>query len=389
MFRKLVSNLPFSPALIHDVGFYAKRLRNEEATRRLTVLFVVLAVVMQSLTMFSPPESANASSEQDIIPGGVSDLNDFLLRYDHNSDDVKDILNTLGITRTEIAASKSAAINSTNNLYVMTRYGQFSSSSSEAALSYQRSIGGVDTRYFSPLSAITDRRQSFDGWIGQSASIGWFGIIKSNGSIATKGIPPVVSATGDQATAMTKSIKASNLTQASDNASNSPARPLDKITYTLSAKNTSGATATTTFNLQISDILEYSTLIDGGGGSLDSKTATLSWPQVRLAPGENQERTFVVQLLSQIPTTPTGQSNPSSYDCVMNASFGDNIHVPVDCPAIKGAEGIIGQLPTTGIFTNIVFASILGIISVYFYARTRQMKKEIRIIRHNVNTGII
>lgn len=389
MFRKLVSNLPFSPALIHDVGFYAKRLRNEEATRRLTVLFVVLALVMQSLTMFSPPESANASSEQDIIPGGVSDLNDFLLRYDHNSDDVKDIFTTIGITRNEIASSKTASIHSSDNLYLMTRYGQFGNSSSEAALSYQRSTGGVATRYFSPVSAITANNQSFDGWIGQSASLGWFGIIKSSGSVATKGIPSVVGATGGQAVTITKSIKAANLTQGSENAANSAARPLDKIAYTLSAKNTSNTSSVATFSVQVSDILEYSTLIDGGGGSLDEKTATLSWPQVRLSAGESQERTFVVQLLSQVPTTPTGESNPSSYDCVMNAAFGDDLHVSVDCPAIKAAEGIIGQLPTTGIFTNIVFASFLFVVSAYFYARTRQMKKEIRIIRHNVNTGII
>ena len=74
MFRKLVSNLAFSPALITQVGFYARRLRQEEITRRLTVLFVVLAVVVQSLAVFSPPESANASSEQDLIRGGVQNI---------------------------------------------------------------------------------------------------------------------------------------------------------------------------------------------------------------------------------------------------------------------------------------------------------------------------
>lgn len=389
MFRKLVSNLPFSPALIHDVGFYAKRLRNEEVTRRMTVLFVVLTLAMQSLTLFSPPESANASSEQDIVPGGVSTIDDFLIRYDHNKDDLRDILNTVGITRSEVENSNPGSIKSTNNTYVLTRYGQFSSSSNEAALSYQRSVGGVATRYFSPLHTVTDQKQSFDGWIGQSATVGWFGIIKSNGSLATKGLPSVVNADGNQALTITKTIRAANFTQDLDNAANNFAKPLDKLAYTLTAKNTGSTNTTTTFSIQLSDVLEYSSIIDGGGGSLDESTTTLLWPQVRLDPGESQERTFVVQVLTQIPTIPTGSSNPSSHDCTMNTSFGDNLRVGIDCPAIKTAEGIVGQLPPTGIFTNTIFAlSLLG-VALYFYTRTRLLKKEVRIIRHNINTGII
>jgi hypothetical protein len=388
MFRKLVSNLPFSPALVHDVGFYAKRLRNEEATRRLTLVFVALAIAMQSLTMFSPPESANASSEQDIIPGGVTSLDDFLLRYDHNKNDIKDILNTLGITRAEISASKSGTIRTTDNLYVMTRYGQFGSDTEEAMLSYQRSVGGVETRYISPLHVITNRYQTFDGWIGQSAATGWFGIMKSNGSIATRGIPPAISSFGTEAQAIKKSIRSTNLTQELNNAANGIARPLDKISYTLTAKNISTRSTAATFSVHLSDLIEYSTLIDGGGGSVDGGTL-LSWPQVDLKPGETQERTFVVRMLARLPTTPTGSSNPSSHDCAISVTYGDNLKVPVDCPAVKTAEGVIGQLPTTGIFMNLVFASFLAIVAVYFYMRTRQMKKEIRIIRHNINTGII
>lgn len=389
MFRKLVSNLPFSPALIHDVGFYAKRLRNEEVTRRMTVLFTVLALTMQSLTLFSPPESANASSEQDIIPGGVSSLDDFLLRYDHNKDDIKDILSTLGVTKEEIAAAKPDTLKRSSEHYLLTRYGQFAGNNDEAVLSYQRSIGGVATRYLTPSEAIMHKHQSFSGWIGNSESIGWFGIVKNNGSIVTKGIPETISTVGDQALMITKSISATNLSQESINAANTFARPLDKIAYTLTAKNTSDTSAIATFSIHTSDILEYATLIDGGGGTMQADNLALSWPQVRLSPGEVQERTFVVQLPSTLSAMPTGTSNPSSHDCVMNATFGESLPVKVDCPPIKAAESIIGQLPSTGTFINLLFAGTLLGLTVYFYTRTRLLKKEIRIIRHNINTGII
>jgi len=43
MFKKIVSQLSFSPALVAQLGFYARRLRKEQATRRLGLVFVGLA----------------------------------------------------------------------------------------------------------------------------------------------------------------------------------------------------------------------------------------------------------------------------------------------------------------------------------------------------------
>jgi hypothetical protein len=91
MFRKLVSNLAFSPALVGQIGFYAKRLRKEEATRRIGLIFTVLALVVQSFAVFSPPEAANASSPSNFIPGGVKTLNDYLKNYDQNTNNIKDL----------------------------------------------------------------------------------------------------------------------------------------------------------------------------------------------------------------------------------------------------------------------------------------------------------
>src|SRR5665647_3042356 len=103
MFRKIVSNLPFSPALVGQLGFYAKRLKKEEATRRLGLVFLALTLVVQSFAVFQPPESANASSETDMVTGGISSLSDYLKSYDANTKHLRDIMNYAGITRHEIA----------------------------------------------------------------------------------------------------------------------------------------------------------------------------------------------------------------------------------------------------------------------------------------------
>lgn len=68
MFRKLVSSLPFSPALVGQLGFYARRLGREQTTRRLGLIFTLLALVVQSFALFSPPEPTFAIAPTNQCP---------------------------------------------------------------------------------------------------------------------------------------------------------------------------------------------------------------------------------------------------------------------------------------------------------------------------------
>ena len=395
MFRKLVSNLSFSPALITQVGFYARRLRQEEITRRLTIVFMVLALVVQSLAVFSPPESANAASEQDLIRGGVRDLDDLITRYDKNADDIRDIYGTLGITREELIAVKFSSFNSQDDIYAVSRYGQYSPEQGETSFSYKRSSGNVGIRYISPLaladtsSAKQHSGTTYPAWIGQSDKLGWFAIIKSNASVATKGYPSSITPNSATATShLVKALTVHNITQDTP-AETTTAKPFDKLRYTVSIKNTGSRTAQLPLSVNLSDTLEYSRIVDDGGGVLDTTTKTLTWNTVTIPAGASQERTFAVQVLSEIPATPTGTSNSNSYDCVMTSTFGSSTRIGVECPLAKGIEGVINQLPGTGILMNLAFSGVIAAVVLYFYIRTRQLKKEIRLIRHNINVGTI
>ncbi len=108
MFRKLVSNLAFSPALVGQLGFYAKRLRKEEATRRIGLVFVTLALIVQSFAVFTPPESANAADADNIIYSGIRDKAELLAVYDRGVDsagrnDIQQIYAQFGVTRDDLA----------------------------------------------------------------------------------------------------------------------------------------------------------------------------------------------------------------------------------------------------------------------------------------------
>jgi hypothetical protein len=64
MFRNLVANAVFSPSVVSSIGFYVKRLSRGEFTRRLGLIFMSLAVALQSLAIISPPEPTIAAGPQ-------------------------------------------------------------------------------------------------------------------------------------------------------------------------------------------------------------------------------------------------------------------------------------------------------------------------------------
>lgn len=196
MFRKLVSNLAFSPALVGQLGFYAKRLRKEEATRRVGLIFTALALVVQSFAVFSPPEAANASNPSNFIPGGVSTLSEYLRHYDANTNNIKDLYTTLGITRAEMAAAKQQQLNSKRDgLISWGLTSHFSYGQGERTYTIRTSSGGVRTFYNRPLTLWdTGRNVSGGSWyyiyVGYSKKAGWFGLMKVCGNLVTKTHPP-------------------------------------------------------------------------------------------------------------------------------------------------------------------------------------------------------
>ena len=482
MFKKIVSQLSFSPALVGQLGFYAKRLKKEQTTRRLGLIFVALALVVQSLVVFQAPEPANASSNNDFVVGGLGtgsnlSINNFLAPYDRNERHLQDIFNNAGITRAEIAATKFSTVTAGTTI----SYGFENRAGSTPATI-------VDGNY-SPVTTIYGRNMTTWGYkptdkiyayVGHSAKAGWFAIIRACGNLATQTMitpptpPPVaptppppapanivtsktgvnvtrgnveaskvlaqekdiitytvnVSNTGGTAKAVemkddlsevlnfskltnpdggtldpakkmlswpsvtlnpgasvTKtytvqmntslinstteckmtnrfidksftipvgcktppadvvvSKTAANITQGNIDATKTTAHTSDRITFTLTAENKGGTAKDFIFDDTLSDVLEYAKLLDNGGGTFNEATQKLTWPAVSLKPGQKEIRTFSVSVLPEIPATPQGISDGSSYDCRMQNTFYEAyVTIPVNCPPPKVIEQIVPE----------------------------------------------
>ena len=449
MFKKIVSNLPFSPALIGQLSFYAKRLRKEEFTRRLGVIFVVLALVVQSIAVFQAPESANASNASDMVNGGLGDsLSNFLKPYDDNTKHIKDVMNYAGITRSEIAAAKLTTFKVGEKLswgFVS----KFSYKQGERQHNITNDDGKkVTTIYSRPLALWNGADVSVKGWVGHSEKMGWFAVMQACGNLVTNTVPtikkdvptptpvpvpvPKPTPTPTPAPAPTptptpaprcalnnsllatdsncaacpgndtiwlydsacapnivRSKTATNTSQGFVDASSVTAEAGDRISYTISIENTGLESTTVKLDDNLADVLEYSTLTDNGGGTLNSSTGVLSWADITLSPNSKQTRTFIVKLPDVIPTTAKGSSEGTSYDCIITNTFGNSISVKVQCPTIKVVEQVVEKLPVTGPAENMLFIGVVLAVATYFYARTRQIKKEIHLIKQDAVAGIV
>ncbi|MBN9398329.1 hypothetical protein BGO18_00860 [Candidatus Saccharibacteria bacterium 47-87] len=518
MFKKIVSQLSFSPALVGQLAFYARRLRKEEATRRLGLIFVALALVVQSLVVFQAPEPANASNPGDMIPGGLGlgsarSFNNFLGPYDRNERHLQDIYNYFGITRDEITATHFATFTVGDKI----GWGFENRAGAKAVSITDGNFQPVTTLYGRPLNIMNSRSDQIWGYLGHSSKIGWFAIMQYCGNLITDIYPtpptpppaPANIIASKKAVNSTQKIDASkkaaqandkitytitaqntggtakvvdfsdnlksvlqyaklidngggtynasiqtlkwpsvnvepgatishsytvqmnstliskttdcsmtnnftdktvtvpvgcvtppakielsktatNVSQGNVNATTVTAKAKDRITFTLTAQNSGGTAKDFTFEDTIGDTLEYSRLIDAGGGSFNSSSRILSWPVISLKPGEKQVRVFSVQLLDTIPATPKGISDASSYDCRIENTFYDtSVVFSVDCPAPKVIETVVPELPHTGPTENIIFAGVVLAIVAFFYFRARQLGTEVRLIRRDINGGTL
>lgn len=534
MFKKIISRLPYSPSMIHNLGFYAKRLHREEATRKIGLVLTALALIIQSFTVFSPPESANAADSSDLIYGGISSGSQLMAHYDANTNNIHDLFNHLGISRSDLLAATGnlQTLNSNMGTYSWGLTPHFGASRGEESYVVRTSQGGARTFYYRPHNLWGSF--SYRAFVGYSLGPGWFAIMLNCGNLILKIAPPNhhcptgqvgtypycstpptpvatcnaldVKKNGDtyQLTAnasaangatiqeyiykiyrgntLVKTIKtndkivtytektpgsykvtltvktslgdktseactktftipetercpqnpkllkddpqcqpcpadstlwindsrcsasfvqtksASNLTQNNADATTVVARSGDRITYTLSVKNKGLKEEEFTFKDQVGDVLEYADIFDAGGGTLnDDRNASagstnakfLIWKAVKIKPGESQKRSFTIQIKNNLSAMANGKSNPTSYDCRIDNTFGNTVSTKVDCPAPKVIEQATSQLPKTGASENMLFAGVISAVVVFFYARSRQLNKEVRIIRRDMSAGTL
>lgn len=158
--------------------------RKEIFARRAGILFIVLAVVLQTFSVIGKTQ-AEAAGADDMIPGGVGSKTAILSSYDKNTNNFRDVMAYNGITRAELAAMSST----------MKRYYVNSSTLSWGWTSHFNLTKGEKAHSVAGRT-IYSRPQSlwgyswYNGWQGQSAKRGTFNIMSACGNLVTTNVPP-------------------------------------------------------------------------------------------------------------------------------------------------------------------------------------------------------
>lgn len=120
MFKKLVSNLPFNPGLMHQIAFYGKRLNKEKSLRRASFGFMAATLVVNILAISSPAQNTLAASLNDIVYGATSKqviLNALASGTDTaGRTDIKAIYDYYGITAGDVSAACQVNLFPSNDL---------------------------------------------------------------------------------------------------------------------------------------------------------------------------------------------------------------------------------------------------------------------------------
>jgi len=231
MFRKLVSNLPFSPSLINQLGFYSKRLKKEQFTRKLGLIVTILAILVQTLTFLAPTEATLASSPNDIINGG-GDLSSMRAIVDSQRGcdklgrcDVKQIFAAYGINSDNLKSARYEKIHSTvaNNYWSIGRA--------------QRSYGGVNIPKQIPATNTTVYARTLHGWNGGLNK--WWNAIRVE---TTQGTRWILTECGNVVTKESQPILPPDVT--TTKTVNKPiVKKGEKATFTITYKNIGKGTA--------------------------------------------------------------------------------------------------------------------------------------------------
>lgn len=420
MFKKLLSNLPFNPSLIGQVSFYAKRVRREAVVRRAGLIILALAVALQTFAIISPPQASLANSNNDLVVGGFNSPSEAASYCQQNVRGYQTILAYYSISCDNVAAGTETTLKSNafnGQLYSMgyIAYGK----AGETPIN----IPGVGTVYMRYLSAwdqgSTKNYRALK--ITNTAGTTYY-LLYSCGNLVSIGLPPapkppeepkgcengstlpgcaqpceynsLIATTNskckpctaaqtrtDLTACLLYNKTVSNLTQSLQDANNTIAKPGDTLRYTLTTKN-EGKTAINDYVIteNISDVLDYATVITLNDGTLDEKSV-LSWPAANIAAGATVTKIFDVTIKDPIPETPISSSDPGHFDLAITNVYGNTTTVKLPASVLKTTEVAITKLPNTGPGTTISLSFIMIAFIGYFFARSRLIAKELDIVK--------
>lgn len=163
------------------------------------------------------------------------------------------------------------------------------------------------------------------------------------------------------------------------------------LKYTITASNTSSQTINDVVKINLSDVTEYASVMNNALN--DSQI--IYWPIDSLNPGESAKYEIFAQI-NNLNIRPININSPTSNDCqIVLAVDKAQVSTNIACPPLKRFEVLsFKTFPPRSHDTKILIGVTLMLLAIIalkimHIARINFISKEIRIIRHKINQGIM
>jgi len=182
-------------------------------------------------------------------------------------------------------------------------------------------------------------------------------------------------------TNINKSIKIRNITRESSANSKVQVQEGELVEYRLTSRNlTDNKIVLSDIRLDLSDVLEYSDIIDAGG-AVYSNYKNLIWPNLEIGSGGTITQTLLLRVKSPLPISSTPANNPTSFDNRLQLFYGNYATAELPVPISKIIERYVKQAPHISV-VYVVFITILyTLLCFYYLLRSGLLAKESRLIR--------
>lgn len=195
MFEKLLAVIPYNPGLLPQMRFYAQRMHEEAAIRRIGLVFLVLAFLIQFFAVLNPPQSTLAANDDNsLINGGISSPQEAANKCAGNIRDYKTIMAFYGISCDALRQGVPVSINSEGP-----KLPQGKEFFSMGWISYKGknpgthehavNIPGAGTLYLRRLDSFDSGGLKYDAMRVKAADGTFYRILYSCGNLVSVGLP--------------------------------------------------------------------------------------------------------------------------------------------------------------------------------------------------------
>ena len=386
-FRRIVAHLAYSPTVIWQLATYDNKIKQDKSRNLKIILFAIMNLVIiaiavsvnsnHQLSLVTPglntkPTSASLASRP--IIDKESQIKDFTQNsFFNNINDNPELvqiykyfgIDSLSTTNMSLVQSPSAL-----------------STCVEINRSPVNNLGKIDINSKLSVYAHNCQKQYYGLAIAGKTSDDF--IILNNGNLLLKNVDKKTTS------ALTFSIDVVNTTTNT----NSPlvVNPGQSLKYTVRATNTSAKPFNDVVKITLNDISEYAQVLNN---SLNSDQS-IYWRITNLQSGQSANYDIYVKTHHQFSNQPLNANISTGHDCQLSLGL-DNatVSTKANCSLIKQTELFAHKHLTPSRYDHKIFISLLLffllviMFKILHIARINFVSKEIRIIRHKINQGII